>query len=161
MSIKLQLSKHRRTVPFKFSRSEHLLRVQQLADLAASTETLAEQGLILSAILEIIFNISLGKLFNIFPISKSLNIVLQHMTLRIMMKLKSCLKTTKALKLVEDFTEEAPDVTLASVMTTVVMLISFLFREEAIFKLRTNLRMHLRRFMGLGFTSIKKMKLLL
>ena len=109
----------------------------------------------------IIFNISLGKLFNIFPISKSLNIVIQHMTLRIMMKLKSCLKTTKALKLVEDFTEEAPDVTLASVMTTVVMLISFLFREEAILKLRTNLRMHLRRFMGLGFTSIKKMKLLL
>ena len=42
-----------------------------------------------------------------------------------------------------------------------VMLISFLFREEAILKLRTNLRMHLRRFMGLGFTSIKKMKLLL
>ena len=74
------------------------------------------------------------------------------MTLRIMMKLKSCLKTTKAHKLVEDFTEEAPDVTLASVMTTVVMLISFLFREEAILKLRTNLRMHLRRFMGLGFT---------
>ena len=109
----------------------------------------------------IIFNISLGKLFNIFPISKSLNIVIQHMTLRIMMKLKSCLKTTKAHKLVEDFTEEAPDVTLASVMTTVVMLISFLFREEAILKLRTNLRMHLRRFMGLGFTSIKKMKLLL
>ena len=54
-----------------------------------------------------------------------------------MMKLKSCLKTTKALKLVEDFTEEAPDVTLASVITTVVMLISFLFREEAILKLRT------------------------
>ena len=69
-----------------------------------------------------------------------------------MMKLKSCLKTTKALKLVEDFTEEAPDVTLASVMTTLVMLMSFLFREEAILKLRTNLRMHLRRFMGLGFT---------
>ena len=67
------------------------------------------------------------------------------MTLRIMMKLKSCLKTTKALKLVEDFTEEAPDVTLASVMTTVLMLINFLFREEAILKLRTNLRMHLRR----------------
>ena len=44
------------------------------------------------------------------------------MTLRIMMKLKSCLKTTKALILVEDFTEEAPDVTLASVMTTVVKL---------------------------------------
>ena len=42
------------------------------------------------------------------------------MTLRIMMKLKSCLKTTKALKLVEDFTEEAPDVTLANVMNTVV-----------------------------------------
>ena len=32
--------------------------------------------------------------------------------MRIMMKLKSCLKTTKALKLVEDFTEVAPDVTL-------------------------------------------------
>ena len=66
--------------------------------------------------------------------------------------LQSRLKTIKAHKLVEDFTEEAPDVTLASVMTTVVMLISFLFREEAILKLRTNLRMHLRRFMGLGFT---------
>ena len=62
------------------------------------------------------------------------------MTLRIMMKLKSCLTTTKALKLVEDFTEEAPGVTLASLMTTVVMP----FREEAIIKLRTNLRMHLR-----------------
>ena len=61
----------------------------------------------------------------------------------------------------EDFTEGAPDVTLASVMTTVMMLISFLFREEAVLKLRTNLRMHLRRFMGLGFNSIKKMKLLL
>ena len=72
------------------------------------------------------------------------------------MKLKSCLKTTKALKLVEDFTEEAPDVTLASVMTTVVMLISFLFREKAVLKLRTNLRMHVRRFMGLGFTCINK-----
>ena len=71
-----------------------------------------------------------------------------------MMKLKSCLKTTKALKLVEDFTEEAPDVTLASVMTTIVMLMSFLFREEAILKLRMNLRMHLRRFMGLGFTIL-------
>ena len=34
------------------------------------------------------------------------------------MKLKSCLKTTKGLKLVEDFTEEAPDVTLANVMNT-------------------------------------------
>ena len=53
----------------------------------------------------------------------------------------------------EDFTEEAPDATLAGVMTTVMMLISFLFREEAVLKLRTNLRMHLRRFMGLGFTS--------
>ena len=73
LSIKLQVSKHRRTVPFKFSRSEHLLRVQQLADMAASTETLAEQGLILSAILEIIFNISLGKLFNIFPIPEYSN----------------------------------------------------------------------------------------
>ena len=61
----------------------------------------------------------------------------------------------------EDITEEAPDVTLASVMTTVVMLKSFMFREEAILKLRTNLRMHLRRFMGLGFNSIKKVKLLL
>merc|ERR1712074_257192 len=107
------LSKHRRTVPFKFSRSEHLLRVQQLADLA-------EQGLILSAILEIIFNINLGKLFNIFPISKSLSIVIQHMTMRIMLKLKSCLKTTKANKLMEDFTEEAPDVTFVSLMTTLV-----------------------------------------
>ena len=45
----------------------------------------------------------------------------------------------------EDFTEEAPYVTLASVMTTFMMLISFPFREEAVFKLRTNLRMHLRR----------------
>ena len=53
----------------------------------------------------------------------------------------------------EDFTEEAPDATLAGVMTSVMMLISFLFREEAVLKLRTNLRMHLRRFMGLGFTS--------
>ena len=70
------------------------------------------------------------------------------------MKLKSCLKTTKAHKLMEDFTEEAPDATLAGVMSTVMMLISFLFREEAVLKLRTNLRMHLRRFMGLGFTSI-------
>ena len=34
-----------------------------------------------------------------------------------MMKLKSCLKTTKALKLVDDFTEEAPDATLAGVMS--------------------------------------------
>ena len=67
-----------------------------------------------------------------------------------MMKLKSCLKTTNAHKLMEDFTEEAPDVTLANVMNTVVMLISFLFREEAILKLRTNLWMHLRRFLGLG-----------
>ena len=40
----------------------------------------------------------------------------------------------------EDFTEEAPDATLAGVMTTVMMLISFLFREEAVLKLRTNLR---------------------
>ena len=61
----------------------------------------------------------------------------------------------------EDINEEAPDVTLASVMTTVVLLISFLFREEPVLKLRTNLRIHLRRFMGLGFNSIKKMKLLL
>ena len=44
------------------------------------------------------------------------------------------LHTTKAHKLVEDFTEGAPDVTLASVMTTVMMLISFLFREETILK---------------------------
>ena len=88
--------------------------------MAASTETLAEQGLILTAILEIIFNINLGKLFNIFPISKSLSIVIQHMTMRIMMKLKSCLKTTKAHKLMEDFTEEAPDVTFVSLMTTLV-----------------------------------------
>ena len=54
----------------------------------------------------------------------------------------------------EDFSEEAPDVTLAREMTTVVMLISFLFREEETLKLRTNPRMHLRRFMGLRFTSI-------
>ena len=60
--------------------------------------------------------------------------------------------------MVEDFTEEALDVTLASVMTTVVVLISFLFREEAILKLRTNLRMHLRRFMGLGLISKQFMK---
>ena len=33
-----------------------------------------------------------------------------------MMKLKSCLKTTKAHKLMEDFTEEAPDVNFASLM---------------------------------------------
>ena len=36
------------------------------------------------------------------------------------MKLKSCLKTTKALKLVDDFTEEAPDATLAGVMSSPV-----------------------------------------
>ena len=42
------------------------------------------------------------------------------MPLRIMMKLKSCLKTTKAHKLMEDFIEEAPDVTFASLMTTLV-----------------------------------------
>ena len=40
----------------------------------------------------------------------------------------------------------------------VTMLISFLFREEAVLKLRTTLRMHLRRFMGLGFTSKQFMK---
>ena len=45
---------------------------------------------------------------------------------------KSRLKTIKAHLLVENFTEEAPDVTLSSVMTTVMMLISFLYREEAI-----------------------------
>ena len=50
------------------------------------------------------------------------------------LRLKSRLKTIKAHKFVEDFTEEAPDVTLARVMTTVMMLISFLFREEAVFK---------------------------
>ena len=61
------------------------------------------------------------------------------------LRLKSRLKTMKAHLLVEDLTKEAPNVTLAGVMTTVMMLISFLFREEAIFKLRTNLRMHLRR----------------
>ena len=75
------------------------------------------------------------------------------------LRLKSRLKTIKAHKLVEDFNEEAPDDTLASVLNIVVMLISFLFREEAILKLRTNLRMRLKRFMGLGFTSIKKIKL--
>ena len=70
------------------------------------------------------------------------------------LRLKSSFKTIKALGLVEDFTEEAPDASLAVVMTTVMMLISFLFREEALLKLRTNLRMHLRRFMGLGFTLL-------
>ena len=59
----------------------------------------------------------------------------------------------------EDFSEEAPDVTLAREMTTVVMLISFQFRKEAILKLRTKLRMYLRRFMGLRFTSIKRIQL--
>ena len=55
LSIKVEVSKHRRTVPFKFSRSEHVRRlVQQLAGLAASTGTLVEQGLILSAILEMV-----------------------------------------------------------------------------------------------------------
>ena len=54
----------------------------------------------------------------------------------------------------DDFTEEAPDATLAVVMTTVMMLISLLFREEAVLKLR----MHLRRFMGLGLTSKQFMK---
>ena len=34
------------------------------------------------------------------------------------------------------------------------MLISFLFREEAILKLRTNLRMHLRRFLGLRIVCL-------
>ena len=58
----------------------------------------------------------------------------------------------------DDFTEEAPDATLAGVMTTVIILISFLFREEAVLKLRTNLRIHLRRFMGLEFTSKQFMK---
>ena len=42
------------------------------------------------------------------------------------MKLKSCLKTTKALKLVEDFTEEAPDVTFVSLMTTLVQRRSYI-----------------------------------
>ena len=42
------------------------------------------------------------------------------MTFRIMMKVKSCLKTTKALKLVDDCAEEAPGVTLANVMNTIV-----------------------------------------
>ena len=58
----------------------------------------------------------------------------------------------------EEATEEAPDATLAGVMNTVMILISFLFREEAVLKLRTNLRMHLRRFMGLEFTSKQFMK---
>ena len=34
------------------------------------------------------------------------------------------------------------------------MLISFLFREEAISKLRTNIRMHLRRFLGLRIVCL-------
>ena len=58
----------------------------------------------------------------------------------------------------EGFTEEAPDATLAGVMNTVMILISFLFRVEAVLKLRTNLSMHLRRFMGLEFTSKQFMK---
>ena len=93
--------------------------------------------------------------------SITLLIVIPKITLRMKLRLKSRLKTIKAHKLVEDFTEEAPDVTLANVMNTVVMLISFRFREEAILKLRTNLRVHLRRFRGLKFTSIKRIKLLL
>ena len=40
------------------------------------------------------------------------------------LRLKSRLKTIKAHKFVENFTEEAPGVTLARVMTTVVMLIT-------------------------------------
>ena len=39
------------------------------------------------------------------------------------LRLKSKLKTMKTHKLVEDFNEEATDATLATVMTTVVMLI--------------------------------------
>ena len=53
LSINLEVSKHRRTFPFKCARSDHL-GVQQLAGLAASTGTLAEQGLILSAILAMV-----------------------------------------------------------------------------------------------------------
>ena len=53
LSIKVEVSKHRRTVPFKYTRSEHL-RIRQLAGLAASTVTMAEQGLILSAILDMV-----------------------------------------------------------------------------------------------------------
>ena len=34
------------------------------------------------------------------------------------------------------------------------MLISFLFRDEAILKLRTNLRMHLSRFLGLRIVCL-------
>ena len=50
LSIKLEVSKHRRTVPFKFQGRP----VQQLAGLGASTGTLAEQGLIHSEILELV-----------------------------------------------------------------------------------------------------------
>mgnify|MGYP001433805893 CR=1 FL=1 len=70
------------------------------------------------------------------------------------LRLKSRLKTIKAHKFVEEFTEEATDVTLARLMTTVVMLTSFLFRGESILKLRTNLRMHLRRFLGLRIVCL-------
>ena len=62
----------------------------------------------------------------------TITLSIKTITLRIKLRLKSRLKTIKAHKLVEDFTEEAPDVTLARVMTTVVMLISFLFGEEAL-----------------------------
>ena len=66
------------------------------------------------------------------------NFINKKITLRMKLRLKSRLKTIKAHQLVEDFTEEAPDATLASVMTTVVMFISFLFREEAILKFKKN-----------------------
>ena len=53
----------------------------------------------------------------------SITLSIKKTPLRMKLRLKSKLKTIKAHKLVEDFNEEAPDATLASVMTTVVMLI--------------------------------------
>ena len=48
------------------------------------------------------------------------NFINKKITLRIELRLKSRLKTIKAHKLVEDFTEEAPDATLAGVMSSPV-----------------------------------------
>ena len=53
----------------------------------------------------------------------SITLSIKKTPLRMKLRLKSKLKTIKANKLVEDFNEEAPDATLTSVTTTVVMLI--------------------------------------